>query len=802
MDKQPVAIFWDYENCHAPASISGYELAESIRNVAHQHGPVKVFKAYMEISEQTSSRGLALRSELQTSGVSLTDCPHSGRKDVADKMMMVDMLAHAIDNPGPYTFILISGDRDFAYAAAILRLRQYRVVVISPTLPAAHASLKSQASLCLDWTIDIMSKVAGAVISPQHVRRESTPASAAAKPIEPVIVPEKPQTPPKVDASVQFPDSSVTTRPCPDSTPAPRYTPTAEPVLGRSPSGHRHSKSISAMTSGGLSGQTIMSYGPSYAPNTNLPPASSVSAQYPSTAAGFIRLPPIDLQGNVTWPSVPSMLGLNGASSSRPFSNVPVRSHPPQPIPSKPTTPIVSSLSQPKPVFSSLNYGSSSPIVPVSQASQMMAVSRSSSPVVPLSKPPERPTSAPAASQSPRALPPYFVTLVKLLAECESKGIERPHWKEIVAMLGPYDLVQVLFRQAGVHGFKGFSLLAEKAGIVILGGQDGQEWMTLAPDWDQRLHLPDGLNTWTSVPVAAGTAHIPEVVAPRPIPAIPASSLTSPKPPSLDSWQPKVMKPKSPITKSILPQLSHSVVNPQASTSALPPQSQVIKSLPQCFLPLVTLLQDLKNKGVRQPHRGTVAVMLGDQRVIQALYKQANVQSFREYSLLAEKAGIVVMGGEQGGAWISLSESWTQNISLPSLSERNPASGSSASVPSYSSSPAPPVAATPLMSHNPPSASTSSAVPQSQSKPVPPHFLPLVKALEESKVKGIIRPLRGTIAYALGKDQRALQALYKQAGVQQFKGYSSLAEKIGLVTMGGKDGKDWISLNPNYGKGP
>lgn len=46
-----------------------------------------VFKAYLELTG-LSPKSAILRSELQSSGVSLTDCPHNGRKDVADKMML------------------------------------------------------------------------------------------------------------------------------------------------------------------------------------------------------------------------------------------------------------------------------------------------------------------------------------------------------------------------------------------------------------------------------------------------------------------------------------------------------------------------------------------------------------------------------------------------------------------------------------------------------------------------------------------------------------------------------------------
>jgi hypothetical protein len=65
------------------------------------------------------------------SGVTIVDCPHSGQKDVADKMMMVDMVAFALDTPAPATIVVISGDRDFAYAIAILRNRKYKLNLIS-----------------------------------------------------------------------------------------------------------------------------------------------------------------------------------------------------------------------------------------------------------------------------------------------------------------------------------------------------------------------------------------------------------------------------------------------------------------------------------------------------------------------------------------------------------------------------------------------------------------------------------------------------------------------------------------------
>lgn len=59
-----------------------------IRRIAHEYGAVTVFRAYFEMTDLVSPRSVSIRSDLQACGVSLIDCPHNGRKDVADKMML------------------------------------------------------------------------------------------------------------------------------------------------------------------------------------------------------------------------------------------------------------------------------------------------------------------------------------------------------------------------------------------------------------------------------------------------------------------------------------------------------------------------------------------------------------------------------------------------------------------------------------------------------------------------------------------------------------------------------------------
>jgi hypothetical protein len=160
------------QNCPPPSGMPGYVVVENIRRVIHHFGQITSFKAYLEINESKDWKR-ALRSELQSSGVSLTDCPHNGRKDAADKMIMVDMLAFAIDNPPPATIVLISGDRDFVYALSTLRNRRYTIVLIVPN-KGAPIILRSQANAILEWRYDVLNQDVWALQQQQVLQASST----------------------------------------------------------------------------------------------------------------------------------------------------------------------------------------------------------------------------------------------------------------------------------------------------------------------------------------------------------------------------------------------------------------------------------------------------------------------------------------------------------------------------------------------------------------------------------------------------------------------------------------------------
>ncbi|KAF8162983.1 NYN domain-containing protein [Crassisporium funariophilum] len=156
-DKEGINIFWDYETTRADAAnsaISSYELVQNIRKALQTFGTIQSFKAYWDFSGQLSQRFANLRSELCSSGVTLIDCPSNGRKELAVKMMIVDMIAFAWDHPTPRTVVVITNDRDLAYAISMLRMRKYSVVLMSAL--GAHQDLTSQASANLDWTRGVL----------------------------------------------------------------------------------------------------------------------------------------------------------------------------------------------------------------------------------------------------------------------------------------------------------------------------------------------------------------------------------------------------------------------------------------------------------------------------------------------------------------------------------------------------------------------------------------------------------------------------------------------------------------------
>ncbi|KAI9396504.1 hypothetical protein POPTR_004G140400v4 [Populus trichocarpa] len=146
----PVAILWDIENCRVPSDVRPEDVAGNIRMALRVHpvikGAVMMFSAYGDFN----SFSRRLREGCQRTGVKLVDVPN-GRKDAADKAILVDMFLFALDNPPPSSIMLISGDVDFSPALHILGQRGYTVILVIPSGVGVSSALCNAGKFVWDW---------------------------------------------------------------------------------------------------------------------------------------------------------------------------------------------------------------------------------------------------------------------------------------------------------------------------------------------------------------------------------------------------------------------------------------------------------------------------------------------------------------------------------------------------------------------------------------------------------------------------------------------------------------------------
>lgn len=146
----PVAILWDIENCPVPIDVRPEDVAGNIRMALRVHpvinGAVTLFSAYGDFNAFPRR----LREGCQRTGVKLVDVPN-GRKDAADKAILVDMFLFALDNRPPSSILLISGDVDFAPALHILGQRGYTVILVIPCRVGVSSALTNAGRFVWDW---------------------------------------------------------------------------------------------------------------------------------------------------------------------------------------------------------------------------------------------------------------------------------------------------------------------------------------------------------------------------------------------------------------------------------------------------------------------------------------------------------------------------------------------------------------------------------------------------------------------------------------------------------------------------
>lgn len=180
----PLAIFWDLENMPIPSSISGREVATRLKSVVAAHGDLVQFRAYSNI-------GLGLvpqqkRSDLQLSNCHLVDCPHSGRKEVADKMIIVDAMQFAFTHPEGATLCFVTGDVDYAYLLAVLQRPQWRTIVISKG--TMQSMLHVNCDMKMRWESDVLQLRSSLPAVPTSTAFESKTPAAVSDSLLPIVM--------------------------------------------------------------------------------------------------------------------------------------------------------------------------------------------------------------------------------------------------------------------------------------------------------------------------------------------------------------------------------------------------------------------------------------------------------------------------------------------------------------------------------------------------------------------------------------------------------------------------------------
>lgn len=229
------------------------------------------------------------------------------------------------------------------------------------------------------------------------------------------------------------------------------------------------------------------------------------------------------------------------------------------------------------------------------------------------------------------------------------------------------------------------------------------------------------------------------------------------------------------------------------------------------FKPLIHLLLAARAEGVARPTRSITAVALV--QLDKLVYQRAGVSKFREYTALAEQAGIIELGGLMGDAWIALHPNWfgADGITTTHL-HSNRVSSPTSDPPRANQDPLSTGSNTPpipieriAISPTPTSASpkcrsleSSNALPNLPSDRqgsalracIPAQFQPLIDILTQLRAEGSHQTLRSIIGQSLGRD------VYAQAGVLGFKEYIHQASEVELVQCGGVGGHAWIRLHP------
>lgn len=159
---------------------------------------------------------------------------------------------------------------------------------------------------------------------------------------------------------------------------------------------------------------------------------------------------------------------------------------------------------------------------------------------------------------------------------------------------------------------------------------------------DSEGPLPDGPSDGPSSAPPLAALNIDK----KSSPVAPAamSHVTSPTPQTLKSPQPQ--------PTSTHPELD--AITPSSPDSVKSTPELDLSAIPAYFHHLMKVLELARLRGSEKPLRSWVGLQLP-----KGTYDHAKVKAFKQYTLAAEKAGVVVLGGGvQAAAWVALSPAW------------------------------------------------------------------------------------------------------------------------------------------------
>ena len=702
------------------------------------------------------------------------------------------MLAFAVDHPSPATIILITGDRDYAYAVSVLKLRKYQVILVVPSSSHTPPCLESQASLVIDWGAAVLKSRTEPAGSTQPIRQPFVDPDAAlvAKLLRgldeyPLDDPDtilRPAsrlrrvtarellTPSRHSKNTESFDSTQDFTHNPVS---PKISAATGLPIPKTPSRSRHA-SVSTGSTRARSTTTVAQSPPAVekcTPAKSPPLTGSARRSSTSDIVDDASLAKRNLSVSTSLDSLELPL-----HDDSPPSSIAVRS-PLEPAQSTCDTPAVSGTFD-TPSSHKLNC-LASPFIMSKAPTELQSVPKQQS----------QTTGKPASLTMPPTTLAETVTAVCGTPQMKSVGapkeIDRltdvriennegafeqsiPHRAHSVEALNADD-----FTMFNYHPY-----VAPHTTRTLSGRNVGSQ----PADTPASKHV--------SLP-AAGSLGVGNAVDSAQL----AASLCAP-----------IIRDHAPVDPVLASPSSESPSAPSTTNVESHKHDDSERPMWIMFKPLIHVLLATRARGILRPSRSIIAVDLVKSDSL--AYRRAGVTRFKDYTAMAERAGIIELGSKEADAWIALHPNWfgVDGITTTQFLQNSDASPTlnspkAAQDPLLTGSETPLIERTAILST--PGASflaldtsdTLLASPNNRQddaslESIPVHFQPLVDALVRMRAEGSDEPRRSLVGQVLD------QTIYSQAGVSGFKEYIQKASEAQVIEFGGVGGFAWIRLHP------